>query len=98
MKNSKSKKTTIILVVILLGLLAFAYKMLFMPAGDDSTATENIAATARVESLLQLVESIKFDTAVMQDPKFKSLKSFETPLLSLPVGRTNPFAEVPGHN
>jgi hypothetical protein len=96
MKNSKNKRT-IILTVILLGLLAFAYKMVFMPSGDDSIATENIAASARVEQLLQQVESIKFDTSVMQDQKFKSLKNNESPLVSLPIGRTNPFSDILGH-
>jgi hypothetical protein len=95
MKNSKNKRTAI-LAIILLGLLVVAYKMLFMAPSGDTLGDENVAASVRVESLLKQVESINFDTSIMQDQKFKSLKSIETPLPSLPVGRKNPFSTIFG--
>lgn len=94
MKNSKNKRA-IILGVILLGLLVFAYKVMFLaPEEEILSSDENIAASARVEGILKQVESIKFDTSITQDPKFKSLRSIETPLISLPIGRKNPFSGI----
>ena len=95
MKNLKNKRAAI-LSIILLGLLILAYKVMFVSSGVDESLLidENIAASIRVESMLQQVESINFDTSIMQDPRFKSLISIETPLISLPIGRENPFSGV----
>jgi hypothetical protein len=96
MKNSKNKRT-IILVAILLGLLVVAYKVMFVsPAADNSSMDENIVASARVEAILQEVSRINFDISIKTDPKFQSLKSIEIPLISLPVGRENPFSNILG--
>ncbi|MEK7117004.1 MAG: hypothetical protein AAB837_02470 [Patescibacteria group bacterium] len=97
MKNFKNKRT-VILVVILLGLLALAYKVMFVSPSEDLSVDENIAASERVEGILREVENINFDTSIMEDQKFKSLKSIETPLISLPIGRKNPFSVVSGSN
>jgi len=101
MKNSKNKRT-IILAVILLGLLILAYKVFFVSSSDSDSDSllidENITASARVESVLQQVESISFDMSIIQDQKFKSLKSIEIPLISLPIGRENPFLGISGSN
>jgi hypothetical protein len=94
MKNSKNKRS-IILGIILLGLLVLAYKMMFMAPTDDTlSAGENIAASVRVGSILQQVENIKFDTSITEDRKFKSLKSIEIPLISLPIGKKDPFSGI----
>ncbi len=93
MKNSKNKRA-VILGVVLLGLLVLAYKVMFVAPNDVSIIEENSTASARVEAVLQQVESIKFDTSITQDQKFKSLRSIETPLISLPVGRRNPFSGI----
>jgi hypothetical protein len=98
MKNLKNKRTAI-LAVVLIGLLAVAYKVMFMaPSGADSSADQNVAASARVELLLRQVNNIKFDVSVVQNDKFKSLKNLELSLPSVPVGRRNPFASVYGSN
>ncbi|MEK7635328.1 MAG: hypothetical protein AAB446_02795 [Patescibacteria group bacterium] len=93
MKDSKNKRS-IILGLVLVGLLIVAYKVMLAPPSDTSSIDENATASARVEALLQQVENIKFDTGIIEDQKFKSLKSIETPLISLPVGRENPFLEI----
>lgn len=98
MKNSKNNKRTAILGVILLGLIIVAYKVVIAPPAEDLAVDENIVASQRVETILKEVESINFDTTVMEDPKFQSLKSIETPLISLPIGRKNPFAALYGSN
>ncbi len=94
MKNSKNKRA-VILAIILVGLLIVGYKVVFIAPEDiGSIVNENISASGRVEALLQQVEQISFNTEVLNDSKFKSLKSIDLPLLSLPVGRTNPFAGI----
>lgn len=92
MNNQKSNKRTSILIIILLALLILAYKVIFAPAGEDMASDENIIASARAEAILKEIETINFDMAVVEDPTFKSLKSIEIPLLTLPVGRPNPFS------
>jgi hypothetical protein len=87
MKNSNRTK---ILGVILIGLLVLAYKTMFVSDETDLLIDQEIAVGGRIESILNQVESINFDTSALT--QFKSLKSIETPLISLPVGRKNPFA------
>lgn len=91
MKTLNNKRTTI-LVFVLLGLLIIGYKTLFVAPPDDFSVSENIIASERVEAILKQVEQIHFDMNVLTDPKFASLQSIEIPLLSLPVGKKNPFS------
>ena len=60
----------------------------------SGTADTNIllSGDSDVESILRQMESINFDTNIIENQKFKSLKSIEVPLISLPVGRGNPFS------
>jgi hypothetical protein len=97
MKNFKNKRT-VILALVLLGLLVVAYKVMFVSSGGSLLADENIAASARVEVILQEVSNIKFDMSIKTDPKFQSLKSIETPLISLPIGKKDPFSAISGSN
>jgi hypothetical protein len=98
MKNSKNKRA-IILGIILVGLLILAYKVLFVSDTNvDLTIDENIIASQRVETILNEINSINFDTSIMQNESFKSLKSIETPTLSLPIGRKNPFSPISNSN
>ena len=92
MNNSRHKRTTI-MVLILLGLLIIAYKVMFVsPVEEDSLVSEDIASGERVVGILREVESINFDTSVFQDAKFRSLRSIENILPVLPVGKKNPFS------
>jgi len=91
MKNPKNKRA-IILGIILVGLLILAYKVMFAPSNDTPMIDENVSASARVDGILQQVEGINFDKSIFQDGKFQSLKSIETPLVSLPIGKKNPFS------
>jgi|GEM_PF-1379556 len=100
MKNSKNKRT-MILGAILVGLLVIAYKVLFMSSSGDlltDPTDSNSMVGDRIAVVLAEVESINFDTSIIKDTKFKSLKTIETPLISLPVGKTNPFSPNFGSN
>lgn len=94
MKNSKNKRT-MIMVGVLVGLLVVAYKVVFMPPVDKDLLTSgNIVAGEKVESLLKEIETINFDVSIIKDPMLTSLRSIEAPLLSLPVGKKNPFSVI----
>lgn len=80
------------MLLVLLGLLAIAYKVMFVAPVDETLLVEdNIIAGERMVNILKDVEAINFDTSVFSESKFTSLKSIEIPLLSLPVGKKNPF-------
>lgn len=93
MKNQKNKRTTI-LAIILVGLIIVGYKVAFPSSDDGLLVEENISAGVRVEAILKEVAAINFNTDAIGDYKFRSLKSIETPLPSLPVGRQNPFSVI----
>lgn len=98
MKNSKNKRTTYLLLV-LIGLLFVAYKVMFAPAPTDPYSSDQSSIEGeKVVATLQQVEGVNFDISVISDPKFKSLKSIEIPLPSLPVGKQNPFSAPPPTN
>ena len=98
MKNLKNRRT-IILAVILLGLLVIGYKVVFVQENSDLLVAENtINIDEKIGNILKEVESINFSVGVMKESKFMSLKSIEIPLVSLPIGRNNPFSDIPGSN
>ena len=90
--KSKNNKRTTILAIILLALLIVGYRVVFVAPADDLSVEENIAASQRVEGMLAKVRSISFDMSILENQKFQSLKSLEIPLVSLPVGKKNPFS------
>lgn len=97
MKNSKNNKRTIILAGVLVALLIVAYKVLFMSSEsniliDESNLNTELAAGQRVSAVLDELKNINFDTNIANDPIFESFKSIEIPLISLPVGKSNPFS------
>lgn len=96
MKKS-NKNNSGILLVILIAMLILAYKFMFAPVDDGMYVVDDVTLQ-RVEITLQQVQSISFDTAVINNQKLMSLQSIETPLVSLPVGKSNPFSSVFGSN
>jgi len=100
MKDSKNKRT-MILTAILIGLLVVGYKVIFMSSDSGllvDPTDSSLMVGERVSKILEEVESIDFDTSITEDSKFQSLKSIETPLISLPVGKANPFSGSFGSN
>jgi hypothetical protein len=101
MKKSKNKRA-VILAIILLGLLIIAYKTTFTSAPIESIGVNMAGAEASLDDsavgILNEIESINFDMSITEDQNFKSLRSIEIPLMSLPVGRKNPFSSVSNSN
>ncbi len=85
----------LVIVIILGGAYLF-----FFSGGSPSTAsvTEVTANSAQntFTSLLAQLEPITFDAQSLSDPRFLSLTDLTTPVNSEPLGRTDPFASLPG--
>lgn len=93
MKTSNNRLKLMILVLI--AALAVLYRTMFVvPEENSMVTTDNMIAIARVEATLIELEQINLDIQVFADPVFTSLQSIEVPLVSVPVGKTNPFAPV----
>lgn len=82
------------MIAMLVALLLVLYKTMFVtPPLEEVTDT---TAEDKINRTLNKLELMNFNLTVMQDPKFTTLKSIETPLLNLPIGRKNPFAAIFG--
>ena len=91
----KSKKqNTAVLSVILVGLIIVAYKILFTEPVDESLISESTVESEKIVRILREVESINFSAGSVSDPKINTLKSIETDLPVIPVGKTNPFSSA----
>lgn len=85
---SNNRTTILILLLVILG--AIAVKMNFF--GGIEAPIGELVDTSSIDKIVAEVEAINFDTTVIQDRKFQSLKSIDTPLVSEPVGKKNPFS------
>lgn len=90
MSKSSSNKRTSFLLITLIALLLVAYKVLFVVPPEIEEV--NPAAVVRLEGMLNQLNSVDLSNGAFNDKKFNTLKSIESPLPTLPVGRTNPFA------
>lgn len=84
--------------VVLLSLLAYFYIEGSVP--QDSATLDQVNATEQVGNevyrLLAEIKAIKIDTAFFQSPLYLTLRDYTVNVPALPVGRSNPFAPVPG--
>jgi hypothetical protein len=93
------KSTTIILVVIaLLGAgIYFYYAGGEAPESPTLGVDSEVQASAdRVLILLNQIRSLKINPDIFSSAAYQTLQDNAVPIPALPVGRTNPFAPVPG--
>jgi hypothetical protein len=64
---------------------------------DSGSPSTDTADRELVESLLTL-RAISLSGTIFSDPAFKVLQDFGTTIIPEPVGRTNPFAPLPGQS
>lgn len=81
-------------------LVGFALYQLFLKPDEPRTALQRVAdpsgdAPSRdVARLLSNVRSISINESFFEDPVFRSLEDFSTPIAPQPQGRPNPFAPI----
>jgi hypothetical protein len=94
----KLDSRTITLIIAALVLAALAYWFFFSGSGNQQplTAGTQNAAQAQFETLVGELSPVSFDTALFSDVRFQSLVDISTPVAPEPIGRTDPFAAVPG--
>ena len=85
-------QNTIILggVLVLLGLGYYMYTQ------DSGVETTDVSAQVAAESAaflnrLNELKAIELDGSIFSDPRFISLVNYATPVLSEPIGNSNPF-------
>jgi hypothetical protein len=95
------KTNTILIIVTAIIAVAGAYWYYFARTGNEpsltASDTENIAMV-RFQTLASELESISFDTRIFSEPNFMALIDLTTPIIPETVGRTDPFAPIPGVN
>lgn len=84
-------------VVIILVLVAAA-GVYFYIQRDSTTLVTDVSASESVVASTQIfmqrraqLEQLAIDNTLFTDPRFRSLRSFTTPVAERPVGRDNPF-------
>jgi hypothetical protein len=93
------KSNTIILIIATLIVAAGAYWYFFTGTGTAPPLTTNTTqnvSEAQFQTLVTELSPITFDTSIFSDPRFTSLVDLATPITPEQVGRTDPFAPVPG--
>jgi hypothetical protein len=95
---AKYKNIIIILVIIVLGLVAYSF-LKPSPTAESLLATTQRQDSAQVlgdeiTSAISQINSLKLDRAVLDDPIVKNLIDHSKPILPEPVGRKNPFAPI----
>ncbi len=93
-----TSRTTIILVVLGLLVLAAAGYMLFGAPSTDSAVGPTGAPGSEAEmtflSLTAQIDPVAFDTSVLDDPRFKALQDIRTAITPETAGRADPFAPL----
>lgn len=96
---SKSIKNVIMLISILLTIVVGYY--FFSLNGSSVLRSGDALVRSNVElqnqefiSRLQELQSMKLGTEIIKDTRLQGLVDFSTAVEEVPVGRTNPFAEV----
>jgi len=89
---------------IVLGLITVAFAGYYMYTQQASTTLLVDDNQQTMQDMLkntrvfiqhrQALESVEMDISLFEDERFRSLRSFSTPILERPVGRSDPFADV----
>jgi len=95
---AKYKNIIIVVVIIILGLVAYSFLK------PDPTATALLETTQRqdstqvlgdeITSAISQINSLKLDRSVLDDPIVKKLIDHSKPIVPIPSGRKNPFAPI----
>ncbi len=103
MNTKSSPNKSLIWIAIVVFVIFIAYFMFRNPTAPESSSLlsntvspQANAASTRILSLLNQIESLKIDTTFFKNPAYQSLVDFSVEIPELNVGRPNPFAPLPG--
>lgn len=90
---------SILLAIIIIG---FAGYYMYMERSSTTldVSTDGVAMATMLENTRvfmeygQTLEAVSLDISLLEDERFRSLRSFSTPLADVNQGRSDPFAEV----
>ena len=80
--------------MVLAGSYPFLNKSSVSTSSEDTGASDQLAAVQEAENLLAKIQNVSLDFSILDRPEFTYLKDITTPILTLPVGRANPFAPI----
>jgi hypothetical protein len=99
-KQKSSKMAYLVLFVIVAGALLYYFYTTGISTPESLTMQEeslaNQAAGMRVLTLLNEINVLKIDNVFFADQSYRTLRDYTNEIPTLPVGRSNPFAPVPG--
>jgi len=91
-------------ISILLGIAIIGFAGYYMYIERSSTTLDTATNEAKKATMLentrlfmgygQQLKAISLNTSLIEDERFRSLRSFTTPLAEVNQGRPDPFAEV----
>ncbi len=102
MKKASSLKSSLIIVaIIVIALIAYFY---YKGNGSSSNSTSLLTQTStdssiigsQILGLLNQIQSLRIDASLFADPGYQTLRDFSVAIPPENVGRTNPFAPLPG--
>jgi hypothetical protein len=62
--------------------------------GNEVTMQNMLSRTQVFIERRQQLDQVELDISFFEDDRFQSLRSFTTPIVTQPVGRSNPFESV----
>ncbi|MBU6321356.1 MAG: hypothetical protein KGI78_02595 [Patescibacteria group bacterium] len=95
----KPSSNTLFLIIASLVVAGGVYWYFFTgsPSAPLTAGAGGESATqAKFDTLTQELSPISFNLSVLSDPRFTALIDIATPVAPEPVGRTDPFAPIPG--
>lgn len=98
--TSSKKPLIIVIAIVVIAALGYFYYSGSTPSTSGtliSSANANDQAVgAQVLGILNQVKTLRIDTALFSDPGYQTLRDHTVPIPPQNVGRTNPFAPIPG--
>jgi hypothetical protein len=101
MKKSSLTSTVIIVIVVAVALIAYFY---YKGSGSSSQSSSLLSQTStdssmignQILGLLNQIQSLRIDSTLFTDPGYQTLRDFSVAIPPENVGRSNPFAPLPG--
>lgn len=99
MMNVFTQYKQVIIIGTIVAVAFIGYSMFLKPDTDNPLTAQAVdpSQTAVEQELIGLLlelRSIKLDTALFSDERFRALKDFSQEIVQEPIGRENPFAPL----